>query len=221
MALFVADMSLAVKSLAEQIQDILREQLVAGTLPVEQAIKANELALEFGVSKGPVREAIIRLEIEGLLESRGARGYFVPRLSEAEVEEVYELRLKMEPGAVAEAALSATDDDHRIAYDCLLRFEDGFQQSRPDVWSLNREFHLALLRPLNKPITLRNLQQLYNVSERYVVHSAGPHLSDESFLQEHRDIFAAWRDRQGKTCAEMVRRHILTVLEQLRATAVF
>ncbi|MDG6745705.1 GntR family transcriptional regulator, partial [Staphylococcus aureus] len=97
-------MSLVVRTLSEQIFTIIRERIISGDLPEEQPIRQDALANELGVSKIPLREALARLEQEGLLTSQANRGFFVRSLGAGEAEEIYELRLSIEPNAAARAS---------------------------------------------------------------------------------------------------------------------
>src|ERR1043165_8390007 len=99
----------------DQIFDLVRERIVSGQVPDDLPIRQDALAAELGVSKIPLREALTRLEQEGLVHSRVNRGYFVSPLGAAEAEEVYALRMKLEPDAVALAAERATDSEREHA----------------------------------------------------------------------------------------------------------
>src|SRR3546814_1993346 len=90
--------------LSERVFDIVREQIVVGELATDMPIRQDALAAELGVSKIPVREALARLEQEGLLISHPNRGYLVRPMSAAEADEIYALRLALEPAAAAFAA---------------------------------------------------------------------------------------------------------------------
>jgi DNA-binding transcriptional regulator YhcF (GntR family) len=74
-------MSIVVRTLADRVFEIVREQIVIGQLPDNLPIRQDALATELGVSKIPLREALARLEQEGLLTSHANRGYFVQPMS--------------------------------------------------------------------------------------------------------------------------------------------
>ncbi len=78
-------MSIVVRTLAERVFEIVREQIVTGQLPDNLPIRQDALATELGVSKIPLREALARLEHEGLLTSHANRGYFVQPMSAGQV----------------------------------------------------------------------------------------------------------------------------------------
>ncbi len=90
-------------SLADRAYQTLREHVCSGSLPSGQPLHEPGLATLLGVSRTPVREALSRLASEGLLESDG-RSFVVPSLSEADVDDIYELRLLLEPEALRQVA---------------------------------------------------------------------------------------------------------------------
>lgn len=79
----------------------MRERILSAQLPPLQPIRQDALAAELGISKIPLREALTRLEQQGLLRSAPNRGFFVPALDAQEAEEIFELRLQLEPAAAA------------------------------------------------------------------------------------------------------------------------
>ncbi len=86
-------------SLRDRAYDSLREYLRSGALVGGQPLQEDRLATLLGVSRTPVRDALTRLASEGFLESDG-RGFVVPSLTEEDVEDIYELRLMLEPEAL-------------------------------------------------------------------------------------------------------------------------
>src|ERR1700740_231328 len=93
----------------------IREKILTGVYPPGSALLQDVIAAEFGVSKIPVREALVQLRAEGLVDVFAHRGFQVRPLSSLEVDEVFRLRLQIEPGAVAEGARRALASDSEAA----------------------------------------------------------------------------------------------------------
>jgi len=89
--------------LGDRVYVTLREHLCSGWVPSGQPLQESVLAAQLGVSRTPVREALARLASEGLLGSDG-RSFIVPSLSEADIDDIYELRLLLEPEALRQVA---------------------------------------------------------------------------------------------------------------------
>jgi DNA-binding GntR family transcriptional regulator len=95
-------------SLREQIYENLRERIHTGQLTFEDRLVDVDIANEFGVSRMPVREALMQLVHDGMIEST-SRGFILRRYSNQEIEEIFEIRRLLEPAAAAIAAKKMTD----------------------------------------------------------------------------------------------------------------
>lgn len=91
------------KSLTDLAVGRIREAIVEGRLAFGEQISEGSLAAQLGISKTPVREALLRLKLDGLVEIHPQRGTFVFRVDEAEVEEICRFREILEAAALAEA----------------------------------------------------------------------------------------------------------------------
>ncbi len=209
-------MSIVVRTLSEQIFTIVREQIVSGKLPVDQAIRQDALANQLGVSKIPLREALARLEQEGLLVGQANRGYFVRAMSSGEAEEIYALRLAIEPEAVAAGALSATDADRAAAREALTALDVAAAEHLDEVAAHNREFHMALVRPGGRLLTTQLVERLQILSERYVHKHLEPAGREDRAHLEHAGLMAAWESADADRARALVRAHIEGTLTDLR-----
>ncbi len=94
-------------SLREQIYENLRERIHTGQLTFEDRLVDVDVANQFGVSRMPVREALMQLVHDGMIEST-SRGFVLRRYSDQEIEEIFEIRRLLEPAAAAIAAKKMT-----------------------------------------------------------------------------------------------------------------
>ncbi len=209
-------MSLVVQTLSEQIFTLVRDRIISGRLQSDTPIRQDALAAELGVSKIPLREALARLEQEGLLLSQANRGFFVRPLSADEAEEVFALRLKLEPDAVAEASKVATPEDKASAKVALDALDKAAVSDKPSVGKLNRAFHMSLVRPLGRPLTTQIIERLNIISERYVGKHLEPAGRDDRAHKEHLAMLELWSQGKSKEVAAMMHDHIASTLEDLR-----
>ncbi|MDP9412784.1 MAG: GntR family transcriptional regulator [Pseudomonadota bacterium] len=210
-------MRLVVRTLSQQLVEVVRERILSGEVAPEQSIRQDALAAELGVSKIPLREALGKLEQDGLLQSHPNRGFFVRPLSAEEAEEIYALRLRLEPEATGLAARRAAPDEQRVANDMLDALERTTHAHAPGVGAANRAFHLALLRPSQQEVTAGILERLHVLSERYVRKHLEPLGRDERANSEHRALLSAWLGRDEAAVERLTRSHIERTLEDLRA----
>jgi len=98
--------------LGDEIHSVLQQAIMDGTIPPDARVNAGELARRFDVSPTPIREALARLESDGLVEKHPLKGYRTTDLLERqELVDLFELRLLLEPGTAARAA------ERRVAAD--------------------------------------------------------------------------------------------------------
>ena len=208
-------MSLIIRNLSDQLVDLVRERILSGRVPAEGAIRQDALAAELGISKIPLREALARLEQEGLLKSQANRGFFVRSLNTVEAQEVYALRLKLEPDVMALAAERAETADHDIAVRTLDTLYQVTDKHGDGVGAFNRAFHMALLRPSAQPLSVNILERLHILSERYVRKHLEPLGRDDRANDEHRNMLDAWLARDGALIRELTVAHIRKTMDDL------
>ncbi|MFD0319445.1 MULTISPECIES: GntR family transcriptional regulator [Lysobacter] len=209
-------MSIVPRSLSDQAFEVVRERILSTQIPPLAPIRQELLAEELGISKIPLREALGRLEQQGLLASHPNRGFFVPALTSNEAEEVFALRLKIEPEAAADASLAADDSEHAAARAALAALENAGTDDAHAVVRFNRSFHLALVRPGGRQITAQLVERLQVLAERYVRKHLEPAGREARAASEHRAILQAWLQRDAALVSRLLSEHILTTLHDLR-----
>ena len=213
-------MALVIRSISDRLVDIVRDRILSGEIPPNVAIRQDTLASELQISKIPLREALARLEQDGLLVSYPNRGYFVRPMSTDEAEEVFALRLKIEPDAAAFASKRANDEEKKSAEDALQRLTVAATAHEDTVGALNRAFHLALVRPGVQQVTTNVVRGLHIIADRYVRKHLEPyhrHLRAES---EHQEILQAWLKPDARKVRKLLYQHLERTLKDLRVQLV-
>ncbi|MFC4314454.1 GntR family transcriptional regulator [Steroidobacter flavus] len=210
-------MSIVVRTLSDRVFEIVREQILKGQLPNGEPIRQDALANELGISKIPLREALARLEQEGLLINHPNRGYYVQAMSRDQVDEIYALRLSIEPQAAAYSSGVATDDDRAVAMKAFTALDTAAHSNLADVAVRNREFHIALVEPGRKVLTTQLVERLAVLAERYVIAHLEPAGRDARAHIEHQALFNAWLERDKRKVEKLLKEHIQGTLKDLRA----
>lgn len=209
-------MSLIIRNLSDQLVDLVRDRILSGGVSSEHAIRQDALAAELGVSKIPLREALARLEQEGLLQSAANRGYMVGAMTAAQAEEIYELRLRLEPGAAARAAVVASEEDRATLIAKFEALDQAATSDLPRVALCNRQFHMAMVRPIGRPLTVQIIRQLAVLAERYVVAHLQPAGRDARAHLEHREQLDAFLARDADRLQALLDGHIRSTLSDLK-----
>jgi DNA-binding GntR family transcriptional regulator len=210
-------MTIVVKTLSDQVFQIVREQIITGQLRNDAPIRQDALANELGVSKIPLREALARLEQDGLLISHANRGYVVKPMTTSELDEIYELRLKIEPDAAAYASTVATPEDRAGVMDAFQRLDQAAASELGQVAIRNREFHTALVRAGAREHTTQLVERLMIFAERYVVAHLQPAGRDARAHHEHHELLEAWLGRDTRKVKKVLTEHIRGTADDLRA----
>jgi DNA-binding GntR family transcriptional regulator len=154
------------KSASADVADVLRQRVLAGFYSEEQFIRQESVAQELGVSRIPVREALAQLEQEGLVQRVKFRGALVPKRSTAEIVEIYELRLLIEPFLLRMAVAKITSQQLRDLRDILQRSRET--DIVAEWTALNVAFHRRLFAAADRPLTLQTLDNLLTRADRYL-----------------------------------------------------
>jgi DNA-binding GntR family transcriptional regulator len=165
-ATIAADGKLSRSTTAVEVARVLKQRILAGHYAEDQFIRQELIAQELGVSRIPVREALAQLEAEGLVIREKYRGAIVPKLSVTEIEEIYALRLMIEPYLLRAAVANVTPDqiDHLQAVIAKSREAKDMAE-----WAgLNLDFHRTLYEAADKPLSLQLLDNLLMRADRYL-----------------------------------------------------
>lgn len=204
------------RTISSQLTARLREQILTGAYAPGATLLQDAIAAEFGVSKIPVREALVQLQGEGLVSIFAHRGFQVRPLSASEFDEVFNLRLLIEPAAVAIGARSATDADRQAARQVLTKFNAALAANDlSQSGALNRDFHLALIVPALQPATTEVLGRLHILCQRYVRMHLLPPGRIKRAVREHTALYDAWSAGKAKLAGELTRGHIEAIRDDL------
>ena len=193
---------------ASMVTEWLRDNIVNGSLEPGTQLSEVDLATSFGVSRGPVREALQRLIQEGLVRSEPHRGVFVPVLSEDDVRDIYLARETLESSAVRHIIATGSSP---AAADDLDRLVKLMQDSeKADDWEAvgqyDLEFHTALVASSKS----ERLQRMFStvISETRLclgVLTAADARSD--LVGEHREIAQAIREGNTDEALAVLKTH--------------
>ncbi len=191
----------------------IREAIITGVLDEDEPIRQDDIAKLFGVSKIPVREALKRLEAEGLVEFQRNRGAVVTSITEPEIAEIFEVRAMLEANALKLSIPRMTEHTFQRAEDYCNEFARETDVAR---WAeLNWQFHSCLYEDANKPFLLNLIRSVNDRIERYLRIqlrlSGGTGVDD----REHRQILAACRQRDVNLATDLLVTHLTKACESL------
>lgn len=200
------------ETLAEQVFRRIQAAIVRGEIAPGSKISEPELARTYGISRGPLREAMHRLEGQRLVVRVPHAGARVVSLGARELVELYQIREALEGMACRLAAQRMTQadiDELRRVLDAHERDEAfqagrGYYQQEGDY-----DFHYRIVQGSGNGMLIRLLcDELYQLARMYrIQYSASPHRPRQAFAEHHR-ILDAIAERDGELAEILMRRHI-------------
>jgi DNA-binding GntR family transcriptional regulator len=203
------DDSLVFRTKTQVVYERLRRWVVLGTLQPGEQLDQETLAASLQVSRMPLRQALLRLEADGLIETRPHRSAVVTPLSAADIEDIYAARSVLE-------GLLAEEGARRFDLELLDRLEKANAELAEVVAQgdseafvlLDREFHMDLYERSGYPRTCETLERLRRSAERYVHYYASHAPGTKESLAEHARIIEACRERKPRLVRELTEQHL-------------
>lgn len=214
-----------VMSTSDRVTSAIREAILSGRLKPAETLIERQLATSLGVSKTPVREALISLTTSGLVVSTPNRGVSVRALTLDDVRQIYEFRMLVEPWAAAQTTRMARgaslDGVERALADArALRGgpADGADKAawRRSLTLANRRFHRELYVGCGNALVIDRLDQLQDLTALSIVSilwKQWPTWEVES--AEHEHIFEMMSKGRDDTVEDLVRDHIAHSISRL------
>ncbi|GGL83928.1 GntR family transcriptional regulator [Deinococcus aerolatus] len=198
------------------VRDQLRSAILAGDLPPGSRLSVPELARQLGVSRSPVREAVLLLVGEGLAVEQSRRGVEVARLELGDVLELYELRISLESLAARNAAGRMTSTDLAALRGVLDAQGAAAVGDARSFRELDLRFHEIVSQTCGNARLARHAALLARE-----MRLAGPLMVNEPWHlrqshEEHRNIERALRQRDGPAAERAMRDHLSRVAQSVR-----
>ncbi|CAN5378742.1 MAG: GntR family transcriptional regulator [Acidimicrobiia bacterium] len=195
------------ESLAQQAYQSIRMAIRRQALVRGKFHSENELAQSMGISRTPVREALIELAREGLVEIVPQRGFRLGELDAADQQEVFELRRVLESYVVRRLAAVATPDEVALLRDLLER-QAGLIDDASEFLAVDEEFHLLMPRLVKLERTREMLLALRGAM--WLMGSTALALPERSptVLKEHLAVVNAIEAGNPAAAVRAIRRHI-------------
>ncbi|UIP18620.1 GntR family transcriptional regulator [Achromobacter deleyi] len=202
------------KTAVDLVVDELRDRILSGAIPPGSALRQELFAEELGVSRLPVREAIRQLSAEGLIDMIPHRGAYVSMLSRTEVQEFFDIRMRLEPWLFRVAVHQKDDGDLDRAEQVVAQMD----AAAPEQWGrLNCQLHELLYRSAQRPAALGMIRALHEKSERYFRFQIVNAPIRQQAHDEHMELIALARQGQPEKAEAALERHIAQAADQILA----
>ncbi|HVK22399.1 MAG TPA: GntR family transcriptional regulator [Actinokineospora sp.] len=204
--------------LTDTVYDMIHHRLVEHEIEPGSKVNINALAVDLDVSPTPVREALARLEADGLVLKRSLAGYTAaPLLSGAGFDDLFEMRLLLEPAAASRAATKVTaadlaDLDEQLAA-MRAASPDAGQPVLRSFLKHDELFHARIATASGNLLMADTLRRLHSHAHLYRLYFRDG--IAEATCQEHQRVIDALRDRDPDTAAAAMRSHLRRAKDRL------
>ncbi|MFG3254688.1 GntR family transcriptional regulator [Streptomyces sp. NPDC048172] len=189
----------------------LRERIAHGELAAGERLVERDISVHYGISRGPVREAIMVLEQEGLVVTHSYRGAVVAEITQKEIEEILvPIRLVIEKAAFRDAA-EAGDEELFEALDALVRQMESAAAEPLDAKALadlDVAFHEAVIAAAGQTQSLRIWRTIQPRVRAYFLRDAPHHESPGAVVDQHRALLDALRSGDAARAGGEIAEHI-------------
>lgn len=198
------------QSLTSAVADKLRDEIIRGAIPEGAQLRQDAIAMQYHVSRIPVREALRQLDAEGLITIVPNRGAIVPALSATDIEELFTIRALLEPEILKHSVPRLTDSDFAEADAVLRRYESELQrEDHLFSWGrLNWQFHSILYSRAERPYTMAVIRNVNNSGERYTRLQLYLTHGIKRANEEHHQILEFCRQRDVASACKLLKQHI-------------
>ncbi|HEY3764643.1 MAG TPA: GntR family transcriptional regulator [Gaiellales bacterium] len=202
--------------LSDRAYAALRDRLITLAIAPGAPIDEDALSRSLGMGRTPVREALRRLALEGLIVVYPRRGTFASSVNITSLSDISDVRAQLEPHAAARAARLADADDRDEVAALLAELGDG-PASQTSLIELDARVHRFVHRCSRNPYLARDLDRYLNMSIRiwYVTFDRLPPMQDP--VSEHRALLEAIASADAERARTVALAHVLAFAREMRA----
>ncbi len=203
--------------LSEKAYSLIKEKVVTLELPPSAVIDEQMLMQELELGRTPIREALQRLDSEGLVNVVPRRGTFVSDISITDLQKIFELRIVLEGFCARMAAQRITQDQLERIEVVLRDLEDLQDGSSTALMTIDKRFHRLLYRAAGNEFLTEVLDRLYDFSLRLWYLVLGSLDDVRHSIEQHHQMVEALRARDAERAEALVQAHIVEFQQSIRA----
>ncbi len=197
------------RSLRIRVFNAIENAILNGEYKDGDSLNELKISKELGVSRTPVREALMQLELEGLVNNIPNKGAVVVGVSEQDTRDIYEIRIRIEGLASRLCAEKITEDELK-ALEKIVDLQEFYlmKNDTEQIWKLDSDFHKIIYdASRSRPLRFM-LSNFHNYIKKARDDSLQTEGRAEKTVAEHRAILCAIKDNNGALAEELTARHI-------------
>lgn len=200
-------MAIVIKTLSEQIYDYIFREIRIGNLKYGDKIDENELINKLGVSRTPIREALIQLSSDKILDNLSRKGFYVRHISAKEMDDAFAVIARLDTYAI-ELLMDRVDEETLAHLEaCVASIDKAIaRHDYEEYYNWQEAFHLTYIGKSGNEVLIEELKSLFKRTLRMTYYSSD---EDELFKllgavnEQHKQLLAAIRDRDVETATAL------------------
>lgn len=194
----------------------IKESILSLRIPPGTQLHIDQMADQMGTSRTPIREALLRLESDGLIRVSPRVGFFVTEITKRDLSELFEIREMLESQAAKEAASALSDQD--LAYLASLLHTSEAAVERGDLSKFLEteiQFHNFIVQHARNRRLVSMMESLRDLTYRERVISLQSIDNVRATVNEHRKILQALRDHNPELASQLMSEHIFAASDRI------
>jgi DNA-binding GntR family transcriptional regulator len=192
-----------------QAYERIKVLLISGQLEFDEVYSANHFAEILGVSRTPVREALLQLTAEGFFVSLRGRGFKIKEFSEKEIQDFFEARKMIEAYVIEQMVDEVSDEDLEFLDDSLQQMINSDQHSAThNFLEADKSFHMNLIHRYQNSLLesiMANIRDFISILGQKALGSPG---RVQEVIQEHQDILEALQQKDKIAAVRAIKHHL-------------
>ena len=203
--------------LSEKAYSLIKRKVITLELPPSAVIDEHVLMQELDLGRTPIREALQRLDSEGLVNVVPRRGTFVSDISVTDLQKIFELRIVLEGFCARLAAQRISEEQIQRMEAVLSDFDQLRDGNSPALMSIDKRFHKLLYRAADNEFLAETLDRLYDLSLRlwYLVLNRLDDVRDS--IDQHRMVLDALKEGDEAQAEVLIQTHIVEFQQSIKA----
>lgn len=191
------------RSASQQAYEMIRDKILNGELSGGTKIVEEKIASEVGISRTPIRDAIRKLEHEGLIVNKR-----VLKPTEKDLRNMFQVRILLEGYSAQCAAIYLKENELRSLHKCV---EIGRTGAMDEIMNANEQFHEIIVRSSNNPIIIDMIDRMRSII--YLFRKTVVYYNRPFLIDEHEQIFQAIQKRDGQKAEKLMKNHLQADLD--------
>jgi len=194
--------------LSEKIAATIRNSIIKGQLKPGERLVEPKLSEMLGISRTPIREALRLLEMEGFIEIIPRRGAVVTTLTEKDIDDIFVIKMKLEPLASKLAIDHLDNHDLDKMRELVKKMDSGSSRAVSQMIHWNYDFHRIFIYKCGNERLIKMLEGLQQQFKRATVYSFSIEGRTKEVKEEHSDLLEAFEKKDAEMVEKVVEKHV-------------